>query len=98
MDISASFKALSDETRYAIFRKLKGQELCACQLLESFRISQPTLSFHMKKLMDCGLVLGRKDGIWMRYRINDTAIKDVVFSLEDLISDIEAGCEGVCLK
>lgn len=98
MDISACFKALSDETRFSIFKQLKGKELCACQLLESFRITQPTLSFHMKKLMECGLVTGRKDGIWMRYRINDDAIRGVTSILEDLIEESVSACEGGCLK
>ncbi len=98
MDVPACFKALSDETRFSIFKHLKGKELCACQLLENFQITQPTLSFHMKKLIECGLVIGRKDGIWMRYRINDDAINQVRWVLEDLTEETVSACEGGCLK
>ncbi len=45
-------------------------ELCACEILEKFSITQPTLSHHMKILCDCGLVNGRKEGKWMHYSLN----------------------------
>lgn len=63
-------KALSDESRLRIFTMLAGGELCACKILEEFRMTQPTLSYHMKALCGCGLVSGRRDGKWMRYTIN----------------------------
>ncbi|MBP1924402.1 ArsR family transcriptional regulator [Sedimentibacter acidaminivorans] len=63
-------KALSDETRIKIFDMLSKDELCACNILEQFEITQPTLSHHMKTLCDSGLVNSRKDGVWMKYSIN----------------------------
>lgn len=63
-------KALGDETRLKIFDMLSNGELCACKVLEEFNITQPTLSYHMKILCDSGLVNGRRDGIWMRYTID----------------------------
>ncbi|MDD4474967.1 MAG: metalloregulator ArsR/SmtB family transcription factor [Eubacteriales bacterium] len=64
------FKALSDETRLKIVEMLSCGELCACDILESFEITQPTLSYHMKILTDCGLISSRKDGSWIRYSSN----------------------------
>ena len=64
-------KALSDETRVKIFNMLAQGELCACKILEEFNITQPTLSYHMKILTDCGLVNARREGAWMKYTIND---------------------------
>ena len=98
MDIVTCFKALSDDTRYNIFMRLKSKELCACDLLESFEITQPTLSFHMKKLLECGLVVGKKDGIWMRYRINDAIVKEVIELLETTLAPVESLCEGKCAQ
>lgn len=63
-------KALSDETRVKIFHMLSEGELCACNLLEEFDITQPTLSYHMKILCESGLVNGRRDGVWMKYSID----------------------------
>lgn len=78
--------------------KLKSKEFCACDLLESFEITQPTLSFHMRKLMECGLVVGKKDGIWMRYRINDAVVKQVIEQLEATLAPVDCLCEGKCAK
>ncbi len=65
-----TFKALGDENRIHILRLLRSGEKCACELLEATAISQPTLSHHMKILVDAGLVTGRKEGKWMHYTIN----------------------------
>ena len=43
--------------------------MCANKMLETFEISQPTLSYHMKILSSCGLVSSRKDGFWMMYSL-----------------------------
>lgn len=49
---------------------LSNGELCACDILEEFSITQPTLSYHMKILCESGLVDSRRDGVWMKYSIN----------------------------
>jgi len=78
-------KALSDETRIRIFDMLSQGELCACNILEKFNITQPTLSYHMKTLCDSGLVESRKDGVWMKYSINRENL-DVIRELFDSIN------------
>ena len=70
MEYVLIFKALADETRLKIVEMVAGGELCACKILEQFAITQPTLSYHMKILCDCGLVEGRRDGAWMRYTVH----------------------------
>lgn len=64
------FKALADETRLRIVEMVSCGEMCACDILEFFQITQPTLSYHMKILTECGLVESRRDGAWMKYTIN----------------------------
>jgi len=72
------FKALADETRLKIINMLtESEELCACKILENFNITQPTLSYHMKILIDSGLVLGNKDGSWMKYTLNSERITEL---------------------
>ena len=71
------FKAISDETRLKILEMLSCGELCACDILEEFNITQPTLSYHMKMLTGCGLVNGRRDGAWMRYTLNAERFAEV---------------------
>jgi len=72
------FKALADETRLKIINMLmESEELCACKILENFNITQPTLSYHMRILTDSGLVVGNKDGSWMRYRLNSERLMEL---------------------
>jgi len=87
MDYSESvsiFKALSDENRLQILSLLKSREQCACKLLETLDITQPTLSHHMKILCDSGLVVGRRDGKWTHYSIHPTGIVQVIVELQRL--------------
>lgn len=75
---SVMFKALCDENRIKILQFLLGGEKCACKLLEKMNITQPTLSHHMKILVDSGIVSGRKDGKWMHYSISEAGIDNAV--------------------
>jgi len=70
-------KALSDETRVIIIEMLSHEELCACNILEEFNITQPTLSYHMKTLCECGLVRSRKDGSKTLYSIDKKSLEDL---------------------
>lgn len=70
-------KVLSDETRLEIMDLLSEGEMCACALLEQFSITQPTLSYHMKMMKDCGLVDSRKDGIWVKYSVNHEKLDEL---------------------
>ena len=63
-------KALGDPNRMEIVKMLSNQEKCGCKLLEKFDITQPTLSHHMKILVDSGLVNDRKEGKWHYYSVN----------------------------
>lgn len=81
------FKALTDVTRLKIIEMLSCGEMCACVILENFKITQPTLSYHMKILTDCGLVDGVRDGAWMRYTLNKERFEQMrdfwnIFALE----------------
>ena len=69
------FKAFCDENRIRILQLLKDGEKCACRLLEALNITQPTLSHHMKTLLDSGIVNGRKEGKWMYYSISEEGLK-----------------------
>jgi len=79
------FKALADDNRLAILKALQEGEQCGCNLLEVLDIGQPTLSHHMKLLVDCGLVASRKEGKWTYYSISETALMTVIdFANENL--------------
>ncbi|RXJ70620.1 transcriptional regulator [Veronia nyctiphanis] len=65
------FKCLADETRLLCLLLIKSQdELCVCELIEGLTLSQPKISRHLAQLRQCGLLLDRRQGQWVFYRIN----------------------------
>ena len=92
------FKAFCDENRVRILNLLCGGEKCACRLLEEMSISQPTLSHHMKILCDSGIVVGRKEGKWMHYRICPEGVQTAKAYLSGLADAPPAGEEKPCCE
>ena len=85
------FKALGEPTRLRILDVLSCGELCACKILEVLSISQPTLSHHMKVLLECGLVSSRKDATWIYYTINQPKV-DEIHQLIDKLTKPKLNC------
>ena len=80
------FKALSDENRLQILAQLNAEEKCACVLLEKLAISQPTLSHHMRVLVDARLVECRREGKWMYYSLRRGAMEELSGIIEDYLA------------
>ena len=98
MDVALICRALGDSNRLEIIQMLSDGEKCGCRLLEKFEITQPTLSHHMKILVECGLVNDRREGKWHHYSLNcDTLTKYKAFidSLTcEKCSDGKGGCRS----
>ena len=72
-------KALGDPIRLQlvdVLRKHAGK-VCVCELVPLFDIGQPTLSHHLKKLRDAGLVDSERRGLWAYYYVVPDAMKDL---------------------
>ncbi len=82
--LATIFKALSDETRLHIIDMLSCSELCAADILASFNLSQSTLSYHMKILIDAGVINSQRNGLWTRYSINETTFTEILEILPQL--------------
>jgi ArsR family transcriptional regulator, arsenate/arsenite/antimonite-responsive transcriptional repressor len=70
--LATSFAALSDPIRLRLLSFIAAstaEEVCACDLVEPSGRSQPTVSHHMKILVDAGLVEREKRGLWVWYRL-----------------------------
>ena len=67
------FKALGDETRLEIVRMLSGKERCVCAFLNSFAMSQPAISNHLRVLREADVVIDKREGRWIFYRLNPEA-------------------------
>lgn len=81
------FKAMSEETRLKIMDMLSCGEMCACELLSYLSISQSTLSYHMRILVDCGLVHAVRDGPWMRYTLNRERAESLIGFLRNITTE-----------
>jgi len=83
------FKALCDSSRLKIIDILSCGEKCACEILEDFDFTQPTLSHHMKVLSDCGLVVVRKEGLWNHYTLNVNNCNKITLFMMNLVTETE---------
>lgn len=82
-------KVLSDPNRLKIIDILSCGERCACDILEFFDFTQPTLSHHMKVLEESGLVNVKKDGIWNYYSLNTVKTNDIIKVLKNIFDEID---------
>jgi ArsR family transcriptional regulator len=70
------FKALADPARVRILNVLatnEGDAVCVCHLIEPLGLSQPTVSHHMKRLLDAGLVEREQRSKWAYFSLKDDA-------------------------
>jgi ArsR family transcriptional regulator len=77
--LAALGKALSDPIRVQlvdVLRKAPGQ-VCVCELVPLFDVSQPTLSHHLKKLRSAGIVGVERRGLWAYYHVLPGAMKEL---------------------
>src|SRR5690606_35842157 len=70
--LARMFKALGDPTRVRLLSMIAAQperEACICDLVEPVGLSQPTVSHHMKQLVDAGIVVREQRGRWAFHRL-----------------------------
>jgi ArsR family transcriptional regulator len=75
------FKALADPARVRIVNTLATSDgpVCICHLIEPLGLSQPTVSHHMKKLLDVGLVEREQRGKWAYFSLRREATEKLAF-------------------
>ena len=80
------FKALSDPGRVRILNLIANADepVCVCNLTPELGLSQPTVSFHLKKLVQAGLLEREQRGVWAFYSVNREVLRRLgkVFELE----------------
>lgn len=70
-ETDAFFKMLSDSTRLRCLMLMQAEgELCVCELTHALTLSQPKISRHLAHLREAGVIIARRNGTWMHYRIN----------------------------
>jgi ArsR family transcriptional regulator, arsenate/arsenite/antimonite-responsive transcriptional repressor len=76
-DLARTLKAVADSTRLrllSIVAAHEGGEACVCDLTEPLGLTQPTVSHHLKILVDAGIVTRDKRGVWAYYALRPAAL------------------------
>lgn len=92
------FKAFCDEKRLQILELLRSGEKCACVLLEQLDLGQSGLSYHMKVLVDSGIVESRQEGKWVHYKISEKGSAYAVALLKELTTPNACLEANTCCK
>jgi ArsR family transcriptional regulator len=70
------FNTLGDPTRVRIVHLLatSAEPVCVCELVEPLGLTQPTVSHHLKRLTDAGLIVREQRGVWAYYTLDEDAL------------------------
>ena len=91
------FRAFCDENRLRILELLQDGDLCACVLIEKLGIKQPALSYHMKILVESGIVESTPVGKWTHYHLSETGCAQAQTLLRTLtVPHAETASECAC--
>src|ERR1700684_4204302 len=86
------FKAVADPVRLRLLNLLAASEVCVCHLHEALDLPQSTVSRHLAYLRKRGLVVGRKEGLWVHYRLarpSDALHRRLIDSLKECSRGID---------
>jgi ArsR family transcriptional regulator len=83
------FKALSDPARVRIINLVAGsnEPVCACEMNDLVGLAQPTVSHHLKKLVDTGLLDREQRGKWAYFSLNRAAVEKLA-----AVADLKGAC------
>ena len=73
-NLARVLKAIADPARLQILNVIRtsdSTEACVCDITAALNLSQPTISYHLKKMLEIGLLTKEKRGYWNWYSIND---------------------------
>ncbi|MCZ3365553.1 MULTISPECIES: ArsR/SmtB family transcription factor [Methanobacterium] len=79
---SDQFKAISEPTLLKILYLLQDRELCVCEIIMALEKPQSTISHHLNVLKNAGFIKGRKEGVWIHYKLINP---EIVGLIEDLV-------------
>lgn len=90
MDQSVNIlKLCADKNRLRILKLLNQQPMCVCELAYILGVTQPSISRHLKKMKDSGLIQGEQDGFWTNYHLSGDVpqVKDILRYLDKWMAD-----------
>ncbi len=96
-DLARTLKALADPTRLRLVSMVAahdGGEACVCDLTEPLGLTQPTVSHHLKILVDAGIFTRDKRGVWAYYALRPEALQALADILATRPPPARAGAGG----
>jgi ArsR family transcriptional regulator len=91
-------KALADPTRLRLVSMVaahEGGEACVCDLTEPLGLTQPTISHHLKILVDAGIFSRDKRGVWAYYALRPAGLRALADVLGDPVAALDSGRAGI---
>ena len=82
--ISVLLKMIAEESRLKLLCVLRDGEHCVCEIVKHVKLSQSLISHHLKSLKDMGLVVNKKRGVYVYYRLTEKGkeIIDLLFQIK----------------
>jgi len=88
-DLDKVYAALGSEVRLEILRRLASRcESCACELVELLNLSRTTVSYHIARLREAGLVVEERRGRWRVLRLRDEALAHYAPPLAETLASL----------
>jgi ArsR family transcriptional regulator len=89
--LARALKALAHEDRLAVVRFLSGGERCVCEIQEVMGSQMPTVSRHLKVMVDAGFLESRREGQRILYKLKTPCVADFVGCLESVLAGRPCG-------
>lgn len=93
-------KAIAHPARLRLLAALRGGPLCVCQMTALLKLATSTVSEHLSELRKAGLIADRKEGRWVEYRLDHSAVDEGLFDSiwPGLDGDPEVKADEILLK
>ncbi len=85
------FRGFADPSRLSIMETLRGGEMTVTEIVEATGLSQSNISNHLACLRGCGLVAAEQVGRYVRYRLSDPRVEQLLALADELLTDVARG-------
>ena len=85
------FRGFADPSRLSIMETLRDGEMTVTEIVETTGLGQSNISNHLACLRDCGLVTAEQDGRYVRYRLSDPRVEQLLALADELLADVARG-------
>lgn len=97
--LEKKFKALGHHVRLTIYRALRREKLCVCEITELLNMSQPAVSQHLTKLREANLIESERYGQWTFYHLSKNSFQEAIDELfDDTTSELRQKLETIKAK